>query len=553
MNNKGNEEQEDNDLIHFDLMTNSMSISKNKSNFGIDLNDSNIQKKKYIKTDKDLANIQNSYLLSSSIPSNKNYKEDCINNNIDTLQNENNDSENINKINDENVNIKEIKNSSNNNNLSINSKAYNKQNSKNIFDAKIFSDDDMSLNKSNKLINQNNSNHNINNIDNNSSTNSLMFSLNIKDLAPEANNNDDDINYNLKNDIKKILPNDIYNSLNPSENSLILNIKEGLKKLFIYLSDSLNNQKKISGSNDYYYNNDLNSENLLKIYIFIKSILNNFQNIDNDIINESLFIINLILPLLPTNYINNICDQLIDIFYYKTSFEELSKNNYLLFKQILRLNQINFFDKIFLFLKNEKNFEIKHFWKEFISDLIKKNNENYGIGFDINNNESIINLLNEYHKDDLVNFCLNLFNYNDLKDITTNKDAYELIKCIYYNKILFNENENNDDISFKEKILDKVKDNETLYLNIKNIFDEKKINSNYNDNNNEENNIQDKKIHRSKIKRMNIDKNDENKNTIGNSESVEHFLKVLLGILMSIKIILTKKKNMKKLVIIMTI
>ena len=111
MNNKGNEEQEDNDLVLFDLMTNSMSISNNKSNFEMDLNDNSIHKRKYIKTDKNLANIPNSYILSSSIPSNKNYKEDLNNNNINSLQNGNNDSENTNKINYGNDNnIKEIKN-----------------------------------------------------------------------------------------------------------------------------------------------------------------------------------------------------------------------------------------------------------------------------------------------------------------------------------------------------------------------------------------------------------------------------------------------------------
>ena len=92
MNNKGNKNQEDNDFIHFYLMTNSMNISNNHPNFEIDLNNNNISKRKFIKTDKDLDNISNSYLLSSSIPSNKNYKEDYINNNANTLQKEINNS-----------------------------------------------------------------------------------------------------------------------------------------------------------------------------------------------------------------------------------------------------------------------------------------------------------------------------------------------------------------------------------------------------------------------------------------------------------------------------
>ena len=53
-------------------------------------------------------------------------------------------------------------------------------------------------------------------------TNSLLLSLNIKDIASEETNNENDINFNLKNDIKKILPNDIYNNLNSPENQLTL-------------------------------------------------------------------------------------------------------------------------------------------------------------------------------------------------------------------------------------------------------------------------------------------------------------------------------------------
>ena len=449
MDKNRNEVQDDKDLSNLELMTNSVGNLNNKSNLGIDPINKDINKRNDIKSNQDLT-LNNPTNLASNqkLPANKNYIEDNIN------------------IESKNLNPKNI------------------DNSKNIFDEKIFSDDDMSLNKS--IFNNQNSNKNINNAYN-SSTNSLLFSLNINEIPFENNNNE--INENLKNDIKKIIPNEIFNNLNYSNNQLITNVKEGLKKLFIYLSDSLNNQKKINGSNDYYYNNDLNSENLLKIYIFIKMILNNFKIENNDTINESLFIINLILPLLPTNYIKNICEQLINIFYYKTVFEELRKNIYLLFKQILRLNQNTFFDKIFLLLNNEKNLNIKYFWEKFIYDLIQKSNENYGIGFDINNNEGIINILNEYHKDDLINFCLNLFNYDDLNEISSNKEAYELIECICNNKILSHENKDYDENSFKEGILNKVKDNESLYIIIKNIF-EKKINNSIFSLNNE--------IHRSK-------------------------------------------------------
>ena len=286
---------------------------------------------------------------------------------------------------------------------------------------KIFSDDDMSLNKSNKLIKQNNNNNIDINNKNNISSNSLLLSLNINEIQLDENY-----------DIKKLIPSDIYNYIRCSGNQLINNTKEGLKKLFIYLSDSLNNQKKINGSNDYYYNNDLNSENLLKIYIYIINIINKNDN-KHDIINESLFIINLILPLLPTLYINNICIQLIEKFYFKTAFDDLNKNNYLLFKQILRLNQETFFDKIFEFLKKEKNIGIKKFWKNFIVELIQKNNENCGVNYYLENNENIINILNEFHKEDLADFCLNLFDYKDLNEVNSNKDANVNPPLMWYN------------------------------------------------------------------------------------------------------------------------
>ena len=393
------------DLFNSELMTNSIPISNPESLY--------------------LKNNQN------TIKENKNYKEDIINTN-----------------NKQPKTIKESK-------ISKESKLYDLN--------KIFSDDDMSLNKSNKLLKQNSTNNKNINISNknNISTNSLVLSLNINEIQLEDNN-----------DIKKIIPSEIYNYIRYSGNQLINNTKEGLKKLFIYLSDSLNNQKKINGSNDYYYNNDLNSENLLKIYIYIINIINKNEN-KADIINEGLFIINLILPLLPTMYLNNICVQLIEKFYYKTALDELSKNNYLLFKQILRLNQDTFFDKVFSYLNDEKNMEIKKFWKKFIFDLIQKNNENCGIDYFLENNENIINILNEYHKDNLVDFCLDLFDYNDLNEVNSNKDAIELIKCISENKILSNKDDNADIKSFQEMILSKSKNNDTLNIIINNIFNQK--------------------------------------------------------------------------------
>ena len=397
----------------------------------------------------EMQDLFNSELMTSSIPvSNPNYL--YINNQNFLKENKNYKEDIINKESNE---IKESKTSSLSKAFDINNK--------------IFSDDDMSLNKSSKLLIKQNSANNKNNEINNKNTdtsNSFLLSLNINEIQLEENY-----------DIKKIIPADIYNYIRYSGNQLINNTKEGLKKLFIYLSDSLNNQKKINGSNDYYYNNDLNSENLLKIYIYIINIINK-NEAKHDIINESLFIINLILPLLPTMYINNICLQLIEKFYCKTAFDDLSKNNYLLFKQILRLNNSNFFDKIFVLLKKEKNLKIKLFWKKFILDLIQKNNENCGIDFYFENNENIINILSENHKDKLVEFCLGLFNYDDLNEINSNKDALELIKCISNNKILNNENNiDKDNIAFDEMILERTKDNETLNILIKTVLNKKEI------------------------------------------------------------------------------
>ena len=409
------------------------------------------------KNEDELQDLFNSELMTNSIPI-SNPESIYINNNQNNLKE--------NKTFKEDIRPKEIKDSKPSNI----SKIYDLNN-------KIFSDDDMSLNKTNKLVKTNHINDNKNIINkSNDSNNSLMLSLNINEIQLNENN-----------DIKKIIPNDIYNYIRYSGNQLINNTKEGLKKLFIYLSDSLNNQKKINGSNDYYYNNDLNSENLFKIYLYIMNIINKNEN-KIDIINESLFIFNLILPLLPTMYINNICVQLIEKFYFKTAFDELNKNNYLLFKQILRLNQDTFFDKIFLLLQKEKNKTIKKFWKIFIFDLIKKNNQNCGIDY-FENDENIINILNEYHKDDLVNFCLDLFDYNDLNEINSNKDAIELIKIIADNNIL--NNGSDEIISFKDMIIEKTKDNDELNSIISNIFSE-----------NDSNNI---RVINSRTKKINVD------------------------------------------------
>ena len=390
----------------------------------------------------ELQDLFNSELMTNSIPI-SNPESLYIKNNQNIIKDNKNYKEDI--INKEPKEIKESKTSTISKMNDINNK--------------IFSDDDMSLNKSNKLVKQNDINNNINlNNKNNSSTNSLMLSLNINEIQFDDNN-----------EIKKIIPSEIYNYIRYSGNQLINNTKEGLKKLFIYLSDSLNNQKKINGSNDYYYNNDLNSENLLRIYIYVINIINKNEN-KADIINESLFIINLILPLLPTMYINNICIQLLEKFYSKTALDELDKNNYLLFKQILRLNQDTFFDKIFSLLKNEKSVKIKKFWKKFIFDLVQKNNENCGIDYYLENNENIINIINEYHKEELVNFCLDLFDYEELNEANSNIDAIELIQCISENKIFSYRNDKENILSFKEMILEKTKSNDVLNKIINNIF-----------------------------------------------------------------------------------
>ena len=169
----------------------------------------------------EIQDIFNSELMTNSIPvqisSNnnninndfsKNYKEDIINPNQDMLINSNKET---------------VKQSFTDKNSS--SKIYD-------LNSKIFSDDDMSLNKS-KEIKKNNS-KNIN-MDNNISSTSLLLSLNINEIQLDESNND----------IKKIIPIEIYNNIRNSGNKLLINdTKEGLKKLFIFLSDSLNNKKK---------------------------------------------------------------------------------------------------------------------------------------------------------------------------------------------------------------------------------------------------------------------------------------------------------------------
>ena len=246
MNKKVNEFKDDNNIINFELMTNSMNRSSNQSNIELDSNNINLNPRKNIKSEQDFISNIPSYQMSGNLPSNKNFKEDNLNKeNFNNIYSFKKDEANIENNNVTSTNNNKQKN--NNNDLSSNSKNSMKQNSKNLFDAKIFSDDDMSLNKSNKFIkqssNQNMNNINMNNIIDNSQTNSLLLSLNIKEMNSEDTLNNDS---NLVNDIKKILPNDIYNNLSHSKNQLIINTKEGLKKLFIYLSDSLNNQKKIN-------------------------------------------------------------------------------------------------------------------------------------------------------------------------------------------------------------------------------------------------------------------------------------------------------------------
>ena len=195
----------------------------------------------------EMQDLFNSELMTSSIPiSNPNF---IYLNNQNVLKENKNYKEDI--INKEPSLIKDSKASSQSKVFDINNK--------------IFSDDDMSLNKSSKLLLKQNSSNDKDGLNNKNidTSNSFLLSMNINEIQLEENN-----------DIKKIIPSDIYNYIRYSGNQLINNTREGLKKLFIFLSDSLNNQKKINGSNDYYYNNDLNSENLLKIYIYIINIIN---------------------------------------------------------------------------------------------------------------------------------------------------------------------------------------------------------------------------------------------------------------------------------------
>ena len=166
----------------------------------------------------ELQDLFNSELMVNSIPISNSNLLHINNNNI--LKENKNYKEDI--INEEPKESKESK-------ISTISKMYDLNN-------KIFSDDDMSLNKSKKLINKQNDSNNNKDLENKNinSRNSFLLSLNINEIQLDDNN-----------DIKKIIPSDIYNYIRYSGNQLINNTKEGLKKLFIYLSDSLNNQKKI--------------------------------------------------------------------------------------------------------------------------------------------------------------------------------------------------------------------------------------------------------------------------------------------------------------------
>ena len=230
-----NEDGENDVFVNSGSMTNSAGISNSK--YHTDLES---RKKNHKTTEQNLMINTPSFLSTSNniMLDNKNFKEDNINiNNISKKRNNQNE-DNI------NIDNRDIKSSTYSNYSHINnSKNSIKHNSKNIFDARIFSDDDMSIKKSSKFNNSNNNEQNINNLQN-SSTNSLLLSLNINEIPLEDINNNNDESDNLKNEIKKIIPIDIFNNLIPSQNQLITNTREGLKKLFIYLSDSLNNQKK---------------------------------------------------------------------------------------------------------------------------------------------------------------------------------------------------------------------------------------------------------------------------------------------------------------------
>ena len=462
MNKNRNEELDDYDLVNYQNMNNN-SVRATLTHRNNELVDNNINQTPNIKSDSnsnfndiDLTNtndcnLESSFTSFKPINSNKHYNEDIpinptnISNNYSNLNNYSN-SPIFNIINNNNINYEQINVENNNSDDNTNNSNY----AKNIIEEKIFSEDDTSLNRSNNknnfniIKNKQNESSNINK-NNNISTNSSIFSLNSNNLVIDINTNNNNFNINNEDEISKIIPNEILNYFNNPQ----LNKKEGFKKLFMYLSDSLNNQKKLGNSNYFYYNNDLTSDNLLKIYIFIKNIIS--EEKDYSIINEALFIINLLIVSLPSEAINSIFSELIDFYYDKVTIFELKKNINILFKQILNSNKTLFLENIFCKLQKESvSFEINNYYCSFFKDVI--NNEN---------NNEIISLISQNYKDELVVLCLDLIQKEKFNE------SKELMKCIYSNRILCGNKG-----TFRGYIYEKIGKNKKMYDIIEKIFDE---------------------------------------------------------------------------------
>ncbi len=78
-------------------------------------------------------------------------------------------------------------------------------------------------------------------------------------------------------------------------------------------------------------------------------------------------------------------------------------------------------------------------------------------------------------KKKICRFFLNLFDYKDLNESNSTKDANELLICVSENKIISSNNDKQNIISFKGIILNKTKNDDILNLIIKSIFN--KINN----------------------------------------------------------------------------
>ena len=66
MDKKRSEDNEDNDFVNSELTANSVGISNNHYNYGLESNNNSINKRNYIKSEQNLINNSPSHLLTSN-------------------------------------------------------------------------------------------------------------------------------------------------------------------------------------------------------------------------------------------------------------------------------------------------------------------------------------------------------------------------------------------------------------------------------------------------------------------------------------------------------